>query len=125
MYKTIFRYPLNQKLLITGSCGMNPELVEKENNYPRFNLITTERETDDDILARVKIKGEEIINSLLKIRSNRNKRGNNKGNHGKVYSTQKHRKIRRNKSKADLPSDSEAEESYSRIEKYSLDCFHQ
>ena len=66
----VWRTPLNQKLLITGSCGMNPELVEEENNYPRFNLITTENETDDDILARVKKKGDEIVNSLLKIRSN-------------------------------------------------------
>ena len=81
----VWRTPLNQKLLITGSCWMNPELVEEENNYPRFSLITTEKETYDDILARVKIKGDEIINSLLKIRSNKNKRGKNKGDHGKVY----------------------------------------
>ena len=91
-------------------------MVEEENNYPRFNLITTENETDDDILARVKIKGDEIINSLLKIKSNRNKRGRNKSNHGKVYSTRKIRKIRRSKGKADFPSDCEAEESYSGTE---------
>ena len=117
----IWRTPLNQKLLITGSCGMNPELVEVENNYPRFNLITKENETDDDILARVKIKGDEIINSLLKIKSNRNKRGRNKNNHGKVYSTKNIRKIKRSKGKTKFPSDSEAEESHSGTEKEEME----
>ena len=87
-----------------------------ENNYPRLNLITKENETDDDILARVKIKGDEIINSLLKIKSNRNKRGRNKNNHGKVYSTRKIRKTKGSRSGTNFPSDSEAEESYSGTE---------
>ena len=46
----VWRTPLNQKLLITGTCGVNHELIEKENNFPRFNVIVSEKETDSDIL---------------------------------------------------------------------------
>ena len=77
-------------------------------------MIATEKETDDDILARIKIKGDEIINSLLKIGSNEIKRRENKRDQGKVYSTQKYRKTaKKKKNKASFPSDSEPEESNS------------
>ena len=49
---------------------MNHELIEEENNFPRFSVIATEKETDDDILERIKAKGREIISSLLKIGCN-------------------------------------------------------
>ena len=84
-------------------------------------MITREKETDDDILARIKIKGDEIINSLLKIGSNENKRGKNKGDQGKVYSTRKHRKTGKKKNKAVFPSDSEPEESHSGTEKEEME----
>ena len=38
----VWHTPLNQKLLITGTCGMNPELIEEENNFPRFRVIVAE-----------------------------------------------------------------------------------
>ena len=70
----VWRTPLNQKLLITGTCGVNHELIEKENNFPRFNVIVLEKETDRDMLDRIKAKGREIINSLTKIGSNKNQK---------------------------------------------------
>ena len=92
---------------------MNPELIEEENNYPRFSVIATEKETDDDILERIKTKGDEIISSLQKIGSNVNKKRENKRDQGKVYTTQKRRKTAKKKNKASFPSDSEPEESHS------------
>ena len=43
--------------LITGQLGVNPELVELENNFPRFNLLNGENESNEDILKRVIEKG--------------------------------------------------------------------
>ena len=54
----VWRTPLNQKLLITGTCGVNQELIEEESNFPRFSVIVTEKETDSDILERIKAKGK-------------------------------------------------------------------
>ena len=108
----VWRTPLNQKLLITGTCGMNPELIEEENNFPRFRVIAAENETDDDILERIQTKGDEIISSLQKIRSNVKEKRENKRDQGKVYTTQKRRKIAKKKNKASFPSDSEPEESH-------------
>ena len=68
----VWRTSLNQKLLITGTCGMNPELIEEENNFPRFRVIVAENETDDGILKGIEKKGDEIISSLQKIGSNVN-----------------------------------------------------
>ena len=89
----------NQKLLITGACGVNKELIEKKNNFPRFNVIVSEKETDSDILDRIKAKGRKIINSLTKISSNKNNKIEEKKNKGVVYSTQNSRKHVRKKRK--------------------------
>ena len=35
----VWKTPLNNKLLITGTCGVNKEWIEKNNNFPRFNII--------------------------------------------------------------------------------------
>ena len=35
----VWKTPLNKKLLITGTCGVNKELIEENNNFPRFNII--------------------------------------------------------------------------------------
>ena len=35
---------------------VDPALVEKQNNYPRFNLLVKTSETDTDILGRIKKK---------------------------------------------------------------------
>ena len=85
----VWRTPLNQKLLITGTCGVNQELIEEENNFPRFNVIVSEKETDSDILEIIKAKGKEIISLLFKIGSNKSKKKKNKRDQGMVYSTQK------------------------------------
>ena len=85
---------------------MNPELIEEENNFPRFRVISTENETDDDILERIQTKGDEIISSLQKIGSNVNKRRENKRDQGKVYTTQKRRKMAKKKRNISFPSES-------------------
>ena len=38
----VWKTPLNNKLLITGNCGVNKELIEKNKNFPRFNVIHLE-----------------------------------------------------------------------------------
>ena len=43
--------------------GVNPELVELENNFPRFNLLIGEDEPDTSILKRVIKKGNELRNA--------------------------------------------------------------
>ena len=95
----VWRTPLNQKLLITGACGVNKELIEEKNNFPRFNVIVSEKETDSDILNRIKSQGRKIINSLTKIGSNENNGIEEKKNNGVVYSTQNSRKHIRKKKK--------------------------
>ena len=70
----VWRTPLNQKLLITGTCGINRELIEKENNFPRFSVITSVNETDSDLLKRIKMQGERILSSLTKINSKEDNR---------------------------------------------------
>ena len=49
----VWSTPLNSKLLITGSLGVDPLLVEPSNNYPRFSFIVKEDETDEDIEKRL------------------------------------------------------------------------
>ena len=49
----VWRTPLNSKLLVTGSLGIDENLVELRNNYPRFELLVKDDETDQDILMRI------------------------------------------------------------------------
>ena len=60
---TVWKTALNSKYLITGQLGVNPELVELENNFPRFNLLIGEDEPDTSILKRVIKKGNELKNA--------------------------------------------------------------
>ena len=48
--------PLNSKLLITGSLGIDPKLVEIKSNYPRFKMLVKENENEEDILERKRNK---------------------------------------------------------------------
>ena len=57
---TVWKTALNSKYLITGQLGVNPELVELENNFPRFNLLIGEDESDISILKRVINKDKEL-----------------------------------------------------------------
>ena len=52
----VWKTPLNDKLLITGTCGVNKELIEKHNNFPRFNVIHLESETEEELLTRISLK---------------------------------------------------------------------
>ena len=49
----VWRTAVNSKLLITGSLGVDPLIVEEKSNYPRFK-----------ILVQHGIKEEELINNL-------------------------------------------------------------
>ena len=64
----IWKTPLSDKLFITGTCEVNKELVEIHNNYPRFSIIHPESETEEDLLAKIKSQGAEMIEHLKKIR---------------------------------------------------------
>ena len=67
----VWKTPLNDKLLITGTCGVNKELIEVHNNFPRFNITHSESETEEELLTRIKIQGAEVIESLLRINPKR------------------------------------------------------
>ena len=60
----VWKTPLNDKLLITGTCGVNKELIEVHNNFPCFSITHPEEETEEDFLARIKIQGAEVIEHL-------------------------------------------------------------
>ena len=59
----IWRTPVNAKLLITGSLGIDPLLVEESINYPRFKLLVREEVSEEEILERIKeeLKDLEMI----------------------------------------------------------------
>ena len=46
---------------------MNKELIEKHNNFPRFNVIHLESETEEELLTRIKTQGTALIESLSRI----------------------------------------------------------
>ena len=50
-------------MLITGSLGIDPLLVEESINYPRFKLMVKEEITEEEILKEIKkeLKGLEMI----------------------------------------------------------------
>ena len=43
----VWKTPLNNKLLITGTCGVKKELIKVCNNVPRFNITHSESETEE------------------------------------------------------------------------------
>ena len=47
-----------------GTIGVNPDLVEREYNFPRFKLLCPENETETELLERVKKSGETLLNVL-------------------------------------------------------------
>ena len=65
----VWRSPLSQKLIITGPVGINHELIELHNNFPRFSLLHRENESDEEILARVKRQGRQILERIKELRS--------------------------------------------------------
>ena len=65
----VWRSPLSQKLIITGTVGINHELIELHNNFPRFSLLHHEDESDKEILARVKSQGKLILERIKELKS--------------------------------------------------------
>ena len=53
----VWRSPLSQKLMITCPVGVNHELIELHNNFPRFHLLHQEDQSEEEILARVRKQG--------------------------------------------------------------------
>ena len=49
----VSRTALNAKLLITGSLGINPLLVENGSNYPRFKLLVEQDMVEEEILDKI------------------------------------------------------------------------
>jgi hypothetical protein len=56
----IWSTPLNSKLLITGSLGLDPQLIELKNNYPRFNILVKDSENEEDVLERISKKKKKL-----------------------------------------------------------------
>ena len=62
--RKVWRTSLLEKLLVTGTIGVNPDLVEREYNFPRFKLLCPENETETELIERVKKSGKELLNVL-------------------------------------------------------------
>ena len=60
----VWRTSLLEKLLVTGTIGVNPDLVEREYNFPRFKLLCPENETETELIERVKKSGKELLKVL-------------------------------------------------------------
>merc|ERR1711888_566099 len=61
--------PINSKLLITGSLGVDPCLVEKSSNYPRFTFLVEENmdeESIEEAINKEAIELESILNVKFK-----------------------------------------------------------
>ena len=50
----VWRTPVNSKILLTGSLGMDPLIVEEKHNYPRFKILVEGHKTDEDIEIELK-----------------------------------------------------------------------
>ena len=59
---------MSDKLIITGNVGVNHELVELHNNFPRFNLLYSKEESEKELLAGVKKQGKLILESIKELK---------------------------------------------------------
>ena len=59
---------MSDKLIITGTVGVNQELVELHNNFPRFNLLHPKEESEQELLIRVKKQNEQILKNLKELK---------------------------------------------------------
>lgn len=57
----VWHSPLSHKLVITGPVGINHELIELPNNFPRFHILHKEELSEEDILSKVKEKGALLL----------------------------------------------------------------
>ena len=65
----MWRSLLSQKLIVTGPLGVKHELIELHKNFPRFHLLHKEGQSEEEILARVKKQGTQILENLRKLRA--------------------------------------------------------
>ena len=60
----IWRTPLGQAMLVSGSIGVNPQFIEPRNNFPRFNVVVKENMNDAEVLDLINMRGKELISEL-------------------------------------------------------------
>ena len=60
----LWKTSLNDHLIPTGSIGVNSDLVEKESDFPRFKILSPMAETDEELLIRIKNRGEKLLKLL-------------------------------------------------------------
>ena len=58
-----WRTAVNSKLLITGSLGVDPLLVEEKSNYPRFKILVQHGRKEEELIHNLK----QEINQLEKV----------------------------------------------------------
>ena len=59
---------MSNKLIITGTVGINHELIELHNNFPRFSLL----HSDQELLARATKQGKLILEQIKEKKVNDN-----------------------------------------------------
>ena len=64
----VWRSPLSNKLIITGTVGINHELIELHNNFPRISRLHSKEESDQELLARVKKQGILILERIKELK---------------------------------------------------------
>ena len=60
----VWSTPINSKLLITGSLGVDPRLVEEKNNYPRFVLMAKENDSEEQIEKKLEVEIKKLEETL-------------------------------------------------------------
>ena len=63
MWKT----PLNEQLIISGTVGVNPLLIEMKSNYPRFDVIVKDGATPGEIIEMVETKSKNLLDRLKEV----------------------------------------------------------
>ena len=56
----VWSTPINSKLLITGSLGVDPHLVEPSSNYPRFSFLVKEDMLEKSIEEEIDKEATEL-----------------------------------------------------------------
>merc|ERR1711888_481587 len=68
----VWSTPINSKLLITGSLGIDPCLVEESSNYPRFTFLVEENMNEESIEEAINKEAVEL-ESILNVKFKRGK----------------------------------------------------
>ena len=54
----VWRTSLLEKFVVTGTIGVNPDLVERDYNFPRFRIMSPESETEKELMRSVRKSGK-------------------------------------------------------------------